>query len=417
MKIIDVIKGLLVRICTDFIQILTKVDQQKAAFLITGVFQDNCIIQMNYLLFNTNMKCVLLTDRKTFYKYASLYHDNSSVKVICKELNRIQAYVQMLTSKYVFYMHMRPYVHIKRRSSQLLVNLWHGTGYKASELKYAADDKSREFDIMLVPGPAFIKTKAAFFNCKEEQIIPIGYPRYDILLQRNEKAITWKEKIMEESHSERIILWMPTFRVSEDGTVGIRESKERWEYDLPILKNKEDLSELNSIAKANKILLIIKRHPYQKAYMDESLILSNIMFIDNTDLEEWNIALYSFLSCSDALISDYSSVAVDYLLLDRPVAYTLGDYDQYKQSRGFVFENSKDYMPGYHLYGMDDLKRFIQDIAKGKDCHKPERIKMIHQMQNPCDNYCKRIWETVQKMMDEDGNEHGKNYRVYSGNI
>lgn len=63
-------------------------------------------------------------------------------------------------------------------------------------------------------------------------------------------------------------------------------------------------------------------------------------------LEKKQIKLYELIGISDGLLSDYSSVAVDYLLLDRPLGYVLADYNIYKEKRGFVFEDPLEYMPG-----------------------------------------------------------------------
>lgn len=67
---------------------------------------------------------------------------------------------------------------------------------------------------------------------------------------------------------------------------------------------------------------------------------------------------------SDALITDYSSVCVDYLIVDKPIAYTLDDYEVYKQTRGFVFEDPHEYMPGHHLYRFSDLERLLLLLLK-----------------------------------------------------
>ena len=56
-------------------------------------------------------------------------------------------------------------------------------------------------------------------------------------------------------------------------------------------------------------------------------------------MEKKQIKLYELIGISDGLLSDYSSVAVDYLLLDRPLGYVLADYNIYKEKRGFVFED------------------------------------------------------------------------------
>lgn len=69
----------------------------------------------------------------------------------------------------------------------------------------------------------------------------------------------------------------------------------------------------------------------------------------------------------DGLISDYSSIAVDYMLLDRPLGYVLTDLESYRNTRGFVFENPEAYMPGEKIYNLEDLKDYFSHIAVGED--------------------------------------------------
>ena len=85
---------------------------------------------------------------------------------------------------------------------------------------------------------------------------------------------------------------------------------------------------------------------------------------------------YEFINCSDALVSDYSSVAIDYLLLDRPLGFTLDDYEAYTESRGWVFDDPLEYMPGEHMYNMQDFENFILDIKNGKDNYKEQRASV-----------------------------------------
>ena len=108
--------------------------------------------------------------------------------------------------------------------------------------------------------------------------------------------------------------------------------------------------------------------------------------------------MYQFLTLTDALISDYSSVAVDYMLLDKPIAYLLEDFEQYKKVRGFVFEDPLEYMPGYHIYSNEELDRFLSDIHNHKDIYKEKRAHKLSVMHNQCNNYSKRIWETIKAM-------------------
>ena len=88
---------------------------------------------------------------------------------------------------------------------------------------------------------------------------------------------------------------------------------------------------------------------------------------------------------SDALIADYSSVYLHYLLLNRPIGFALSDIKEYGDTRGFVFENPLDYIPGKKLYSKEDLLKFLDDIACGKDRYAEERERvcnLVHQYQD-----------------------------------
>ena len=76
----------------------------------------------------------------------------------------------------------------------------------------------------------------------------------------------------------------------------------------------------------------------------------------------------------DALISDYSSAAYDFMHADKPIAYTLDDAEDYKL--GFLFENPLDYMPGHIVYNQEEFMDFIKDVIDGKDPYKEERRRI-----------------------------------------
>lgn len=122
---------------------------------------------------------------------------------------------------------------------------------------------------------------------------------------------------------------------------------------------------------------------------------TNIIFINNEDLKKEDIELYSILHYTDALISDYSSISVDYMLLNKPIAYSLDDFKQYNNSRGFVFENPLEYMSGHHLYNMDDLLSFLEDVCSGRDIYVDKRALIMSEFHNLSDNYCKTVWDQI----------------------
>ena len=315
---------------------------------------------------------------------ASTIEKNPHTKAVISETKRtrgytLSAYYYMAKAEILYCDHSQSEFKY-RKPNQIAINLWHGCGYKDNHTKTSLN----WFDYALVPGPVFIKTKSKFWNCKEEKIIPIGYPRYDHFLKNNRH----------QKNETKTVIWMPTFRKTVRGAYA-EESYER-DYDIPLLHNTKQLEELNKECAKRNIKLIIKRHPCQIPYKDEKSSLTNIIFKSNEDLEKEKIDLYSLLAETDALISDYSSVSVDYLLLNKPIAFSLDDYDAYSETRGFLFENILEYMPGAHLFNYDDLVKFLESVSSQKDTHAKDRSKMIKIMHNPTKNYCKRIFEFVE---------------------
>lgn len=269
---------------------------------------------------------------------------------------------------------------------QKVINLWHGCGYKAAPQKERVS-----FDCVLVPGNCFIRTKSEFFGVEEQKIMPIGYPRYDLLKRKCEKAERFINNLKGEN--KKVVLWMPTFR--KTGRSYFPEEINNRDFELPILQSLKELERLDAFCQENKILICIKRHPVQLRYNCEDLLLKNIKFINEDTLRVDDIQLYSILQYTDTLISDYSSISVDYMLLDKPIAYALDDYEQYKNTRGFVFENVLDYMPGHHLYNMNDLYSFLEDIVNERDIYVIQREKIMKEFHNKSDNYCKTVWDKI----------------------
>ena len=84
-------------------------------------------------------------------------------------------------------------------------------------------------------------------------------------------------------------------------------------------------------------------------------------------------------------------MAIDYLLLDRPLCFTLDDYEAYTESRGWVFEDPLEYMPGEHVYDMDGFRGFLTHVKNGVDDYKEQREAVRAKTHNACDNYCQRV--------------------------
>ena len=350
-------------------------------------FTDNGRALFDYLIqngYNQKYEIVwLVHEPEKYRKYET--HNVKFIQNFVKNSTRrrAEAYEYALTSKYIFYTQAFNWIGMSRKG-QLFINLWHGCGYKANK-------KGRKvfFDYCLVPGDVFIETKMEFFGCSSKKLLTFGYPRYDMMLRGSDISRAYKEKLLKETNSSKMILWMPTYRHASSER--LNEETLNNEFNIPIIDDADKLLELNEFCKENNILIVIKKHYLQIPYDFGENVLTNIVYLENKDLAEQDIQLYEFINCSDALISDYSSVAIDYLLLDRPIGFTLDDYEAYTESRGWVFDDPLEYMPGSHIYNMEQFKEFIQDVRLGNDNYAQQRAEIRSKTHNVCDNYCQRV--------------------------
>jgi hypothetical protein len=212
-----------------------------------------------------------------------------------------------------------------------IVNLWHGDGPKATRPGNAAG--SLVPSTYLVAGTTlFGEHKAAAFEIPPERLLVTGNPRTDQLWQQPAPGALEDLGITGD-----FVLWMPTFRRTRPiGAV------RRWSEtsgsktdDRPEL-----LQPLLSGLRERGVQLVVKPHPMDADRRD----WEGAHAISETDLVRAGVNLYSLLGASSGLVTDYSSVWVDYLLLDRPLAFLLPDHHSY--TRALVPSDVLDWLPG-----------------------------------------------------------------------
>ena len=292
-----------------------------------------------------------------------------------------------LTARYLFYSHNLNWVR-NFRKEQTYIDLWHGCGYKG-ELKR---DKTRVYyDYLMVTGKKYIDIFRDVMNDPEGNILDLGYPRNEMMLRGSAAAGGFMEELKEKNSAKKVIIWMPTYRKSH--VQRLSTEVELGETGLPVVYNWNELQDLNQVCKDSSVLVVIKKHPLQLEYIVESKELSNILLFDGREYRNLGIDLYELLHDTDAMITDYSSAAIDYMLLDKAIGFTLDDYDMYKDARGWSFDNVKDYMPGHHISDMDGLKDFIKDVSEGKDPHREWRKRITPEVHTYTDDFSSRILE------------------------
>lgn len=347
-------------------------------------FRDNIKSIYDFLIenkYNEKYKIVCSLDDYKLYKSSTI----NNVKFV----SNIRGIFYYLTSKYCFYSFGK--YPIKPSNSQVVINLWHGMPLKKiGNMEDATRNEDYNyFSYIIATSEFFGKIMQKSFNCTKNQILICGQPRNDELFIKN----SLKKDIQIENF-DKVIIWLPTFRKSSRLNLMNTKCEIKSELNFPIIDNIEKMKEINEILKYKNSILIIKPHPMQDLNDKDLIQYSNIKILTQELLNKNNISVYNLIKESDSLITDYSSVYFDYLLLNRPIGFTINDINDYSDSRGFVIDNPFEIMPGEMITDYKSFKIFIKNTIEGFDKYSEKR-KSINELCNVYKNggFCKQILE------------------------
>lgn len=265
------------------------------------------------------------------------------------------------------------------------INLWHGIGIKALRFKDAGTLLTRlnrnkvlrmlsypfmapfyyKPDLMLATSPFMAKHFSDCFQLSSERLVLAEYPRctwfnaskeeIDEFVVKYDGSAT-KRVINAIRQYERVYIYLPTWRKTE------RKSSDA----SPI-----DFAKLNLYLNKKKQLLLVKMHPLEA--QEEREYYSNIMFL------KANVNLQSILRFTDVLITDYSSVYYDYVLLEgKSIILYPYDVKVVEKSGRRLSYDYNHYTPGRRAYNTDALIE-IMDNDRATPTSDPEiqRVKKV----------------------------------------
>jgi CDP-glycerol glycerophosphotransferase (TagB/SpsB family) len=317
-------------------------------------------------------KLVELKDIEVRYVVSNKSPDNPD-KLLNPAIKRIKResltyFYYYLSTKYIFFTHGS---FLKKLSqNQVVVNIWHGLPYKKIRKMVGGEDLLADYTV----GTSF-PTKKIFsesFGVAEKTVVTTGYPRNDQLIRakRNKKKVL---ELVDASllKYKNLIIWLPTYRKN---TVGVSR-EDGQEIGNPFYIPNFDVDGFNQLLVKSGSFCIIKPHPMAIKYKNKSL--SNLLFIDDLWLSNKGITLYDLVGCTDYLISDVSSIILDYLLLNNPIICISTDLEAYRRSRGFYFEDIENWIPAKICKDQGEFFNELQEVVvQDKDNYQQKREEL-----------------------------------------
>ena len=173
-----------------------------------------------------------------------------------------------------------------------------------------------------------------------------GYPRVDGLISKNETAedIRKLNSMFFGKSYKNLIYYVPTFRTDKNFNF--------FDFDFDATELIKNLEECDA-------QLIVRFHPFdrQKYAAIENLLHPRII-IENHGLSD----PYPLLKRADLLITDFSSIYADFLLLNRPIIFSAFDINGYLKNERPLYFSYDQITPGPKATNWIELNRHIRDL-------------------------------------------------------
>jgi CDP-glycerol glycerophosphotransferase len=248
-------------------------------------------------------------------------------------------------------------------AKKLVVNLWHGFGPKSNDNSVFA--ATIPFSVMTCDTPQWGLAAARWLGQPEAPLLTTGNPR-QVALRRPPSAEAFSRLGLEAG---KYVLWMPTYR-STNGTSGPVWRDAPGLSDRPAEgKGIDPTSAIARIAADSGVEVVVKPHPLDADRYERS----GLRVLTTDQIFRAGMTLYQFIGSSAAMISDYSSVWVEYLDVDRPLILYCPDISDYVGGRGLSQPYMTDIARDLIVEHTSDVAAFLEVIAEGGDWRPDER--------------------------------------------
>lgn len=310
-------------------------------------FFDNSKYFFLYLVNKTNEKVFWVSSSK---REISLL---KSLGLPVVKFRSIKGIYLTLRAKYFFHHYGINQIDSILQKNSVQINFWHAMPLKKMRYSVVPKIVGRRYPLLketiefgCSSSPYLTDSVLTeMYSLPKKQIIEFGYPRQDILKMNEEENLLFCRRyskdllkyIQKAKEFKSIFVYMPTWRDDDPDyfeKIGI-------DYDL-----------LSSQLKKIDSVLFIKLHPLTRENCFRQY--DNIIRISNS------VDIYPFLMYVDYLITDYSSICYDFLLLDKEIIFIPYDKEKYLSMRGCYFDYDS-VTPGIKFHTFSE---FVSNITK-----------------------------------------------------
>lgn len=328
-----------------------------------GEFNDNSKYLFLSLLKDKDVEVFWIAKNKKEYEKVLNYSNNCYMRFSLKGL-----YYSLRSGVYIYSAYVSDINYISC-GGVFKVNLWHGIPLKKIEfdIKNGATAnvfnntfKSKFYHPAAYVRPNLVLCPSQFvaeysfksaFRISDNELLINKYPRVLSLIEENNN---YKKK-----GDKFTFLYAPTWRDGE-----------------PNFLNEEilNLCEIQKFCEKYNCNFIVKLHSNTKNTL-------NYSEYDNIELMDNKIDSNHAMIISDCLITDYSSIYLDYIYLDKPMIFYRFDEEKYVKLSRDLYKDIYNYKPGLIASSLSSLLAIMSDVVNGLDVE----IKDLNILKNKLD--------------------------------
>ena len=306
-------------------------------------------------------------EKRGDFEFCFFYKDKLSFK----------SFQKLAGSKYIFLNdNFFPLAFMSFNRECVITQLWHAPGaskkFGASvdfENKAILEKISQNTDYLISTSKNIEKFYSEAFQMPCDKIKPLGLPRLDYYFENHDVSLIKKEFFTRYNipQHKKLILYAPTFREE------IKYNNVFEYFDLKTFNDKL----------SDEYTLLLRLHPKIKDFYGEAISSDND-YVDVSDFENEQ----ELMLISDMLITDYSSIMIEYAVLNRPIVFFTYDLDNYLScERGFYYDfkktvpgpvvsNTPELIDAVENYDFDDGKKslFLQSQFDEIDGESSKRV-------------------------------------------
>jgi len=312
-----------------------------------------------------------------------------------KRLSTIQGMAYLLTSKTILFDHAVPPG--IRAGKHTMVNVWHGIPIKTirffdknSFSPGYLENQSKNTSLLIASSKTDKLAMSASFQIDPDRVQITGLPRNDLLSNPqkfNNRLSTLSDeqkKLKAIINKKRLILYAPTYRGDSHNSSSFINPSKKFELQL------------ERILKENNAVLGVRPHKFSPPIEFEHLSNASLVLDLSSEIISNTSILLTF---TDILITDFSSIWVDFLLTQKPIIGYIPDKSQYIEERDCLYD-FQCIFPGEEATTESELITCIEQALKNKFIPNSKYTHITETFHTHTDGKnTERVFEEIKRLM------------------